>query len=103
MSLETKPTQVGTLIDRFLTEKGLARQVKRLAVMESWSTAVGPAVAEVAQPRSLSGGTLFVEVRSSAWLMELDLMKRRILEEINRERDEDARVEKLVFVLAEDG
>jgi predicted nucleic acid-binding Zn ribbon protein len=103
MSSDAKPDKVGALVDRFLAEKGLDRQVKRLEVMETWPDVVGPAVAEVTEPRSVSGGTLFVEVRSSAWLMELDLMKGRILAEVNRERDEDARIEKLVFVLAEGG
>jgi hypothetical protein len=41
-----------------------------------------------------------VEVRSSPWLMELNLMKREILTRLNEGRG-DAPIEKLVFVLAE--
>jgi predicted nucleic acid-binding Zn ribbon protein len=92
---------VGDLVHRFLAEKGLKRQVARLEVLEIWPDVVGQAVAQVTRARSISGGTLLVEVRSSAWLMELNLMKSRILEAVNRGRDEDARIEKLVFVLAE--
>jgi predicted nucleic acid-binding Zn ribbon protein len=49
----------------------------------------------------VSEATLFVEVRSSAWLMELDMMKDRILAKVNQGRDADVRIERLVFVLAE--
>jgi predicted nucleic acid-binding Zn ribbon protein len=43
---------------------------------------------------------LLVEVRSSAWIMELSLMKDRFLERVN-ERLEEAPIERIVFVLAE--
>ena len=75
-------------------------QVERTAVLEEWPTRVGEAIARVTHARSLSGATLFVEVRSSAWLTELNMMRGTILERLNAGRDE-ARVERIVFVLAE--
>ena len=101
MSAGPQPTRVGDLVERFLSAKGLKRQVSRQEVLETWPDVVGQAVADVTKARSVSGGTLIVEVRSSAWLMELDLMKSGILEAVNRDRVEEARIQKLVFVLAE--
>jgi predicted nucleic acid-binding Zn ribbon protein len=101
VSAGPEPSRVGDLVERFLAQKGLKRQVARLEVLGNWPDVVGQAVADVTRARSVSGGALIVEVRSSAWLMELDLMKGRILEAVNRDRDEDARIDKLVFVLAE--
>lgn len=101
MSAGPEPTRVSDLVDRFLDERGLKRQVARMEVLEAWPEIVGRSVAKVTRARSVSGGTLIVEVRSSAWLMELDLMKSRILETANRGRDRGSHIEKLVFVLAE--
>lgn len=97
------PTRVGELLDTFLERKGVGRQVRRMDVLEAWSERVGEAIAEVAEAKSLSEGTLFVEVRSSAWLMELNMMKGRILDRLNEGRPDDARVERIVFVLGAEG
>lgn len=97
------PERVGKLVEAFLDEKGVRAQVRRMEVLERWPDVVGEAIADVSRARSVSGATLFVEVRSSAWMMELDMMKDRILDRLNRGRDEEARIDKLVFVLAEGG
>ncbi len=44
-----------------------------------------------------------MEVRTSAWLMELNMMKGRILDRLNEGRPDDARVERIVFVLGAGG
>ena len=75
-------------------------QMERTAVLEDWAERVGEGIAQVTHPRSLADATLFVEVRSSAWLMELDMMKGEIVARLNRGREE-APVERIVFVLAE--
>ena len=97
------PVRVGELLDAFMEKKGVGRQVRRMDVLEAWSERVGDAIADVAEAKSLSEGTLFVEVRSSAWLMELNMMKGPIRERLNEGRPDDARVERIVFVLGEEG
>jgi predicted nucleic acid-binding Zn ribbon protein len=77
-------------------------QVARASILDEWPERVGARIAEVTRPRSLADATLFVEVRSSAWLMELNMMKGEILTRLNRGH-EDAPLEKLVFVLSEEG
>jgi predicted nucleic acid-binding Zn ribbon protein len=86
-------------LGRFLDQTGLAEGIERQGVLLEWPSAVGDGIARVTTPRSVNGGTLVVEVRSSPWLMELNLMKREILERVNAGRP-DAPVERIVFVLA---
>lgn len=92
------PTRVGELVGSLLEEKGLQEQVERVAILDKWDDLVGDRIARVTHAKSLSGGTLFVEVKSSAWMSELDFMKGEILEKLNEHSG--APIEKLVFLLA---
>jgi predicted nucleic acid-binding Zn ribbon protein len=76
------------------------KQVERMSVLDLWPELVGEHIAEVTKAKGVAGSTLFVEVRTSAWLMELNIMKREFLSKVN-EGLEDAPLERIVFVLAE--
>jgi len=93
------PEQLGRLVEGLLRARGLTEGVERAAVISEWGELVGPQIARVASPVGFDRETLFVEVRSSAWLMELQLMERRILAELNQARRR-GRFEKIVFRLA---
>ena len=99
MSGRSGPERIDGVVERFLEGAGVAEQVRRQGVLERWPGLVGEAIAAVTEARSLSVGTLFVEVRSSPWLMELEMMKAEILRRLNAGR-EDALIERIVFVLA---
>lgn len=73
-----------------------------MGVLDLWPEIVGPAIARVTEARGVQEATLFVEVRTSAWLMELNMMKAELLERVN-ERMSEAPLERIVFVLAETG
>lgn len=96
---ERGPSRVGELLDGFLERQGVKDEIERVSVVEEWPERVGEKIAAVTRARSVAERTLFVEVRSSAWLMELNMMKGQILDRLNRDRDE-APLEKLVFVLS---
>ena len=72
----------------------------RVRILEQWPEIVGDQVARVTRARSVDGSTLIVEVRNSAWLMELNMLKGDIIGRAN-ERLDDVSIEKIVFVLAE--
>ncbi|MFG1690999.1 DUF721 domain-containing protein [Gemmatimonadota bacterium] len=95
------PQRIGELVAGVLEKSGVRTQVSRIGVLEEWEGRVGERIAAVTRPRSVSGTALVVEVRSSAWLMELSLMKHEILKRVNAGRG-DARIEKIIFVLGED-
>ncbi|KPK56987.1 MAG: hypothetical protein AMS21_12070 [Gemmatimonas sp. SG8_38_2] len=93
------PERVGTLVEGLLRSQGLAEGVERALVFPEWAELVGPQIAQVATPVGFDRATLFVEVRSSAWLMELEMMERRILAQLNARRRR-GKYERIVFRLA---
>jgi predicted nucleic acid-binding Zn ribbon protein len=98
----TGPVRLGDVLGGVLKQHGLGNQVKRMAVLDLWPDLVGEHIAAVTRARSVADGTLVVEVRSSGWIMELDMMKGELLARVN-ERMAEAPLERLVFVLAETG
>ena len=94
------PIRVGTVLSAVLEKHGVKEQVERMSILELWPELVGEHVAQVTRARGVSDATLFVEVRTSAWLMELNIMKGDFLSRVN-ERLEDVPLERIVFVLAE--
>jgi predicted nucleic acid-binding Zn ribbon protein len=93
------PERVGSLVEGVLKARGIAEAVERAAVVPEWEQLVGPQIARVAAPVGFDRGTLFVAVRSSAWLMELELQERRILARINAGRKR-GKFQRIVFRLA---
>ena len=87
------------MVEGILEKHGVRQQVRRMEVLELWGEIVGDDLAKVTRAKGVEDRTLFVEVRSSAWLMELNMMKRDFLERVN-ERIEDAPFERVVFALA---
>jgi predicted nucleic acid-binding Zn ribbon protein len=53
-------------------------------VQRAWPTAVGPTIAQEAQPTAERAGVLTVSCSASVWAQELDLMAPTILERLNR-------------------
>lgn len=94
------PEKVGELLGGFLEKVGLREAVLRADIVEEWEERVGGAIGKVTRAQGVRGTALIVEVRSSAWLMELNLMKEEILGKVNEGRTEGL-IERIVFVLAE--
>jgi len=94
------PARVDSVLQGILEEHGVRKHIDRLGVLELWPEIVGQKLAEVTKVKGLDEAALFVEVRSSAWLTELSMMKDAFLDRVN-ERLGDAPIERIVFVLAE--
>jgi predicted nucleic acid-binding Zn ribbon protein len=94
------PARVDTVLAGVLEKHGVRKQVERIGVLDLWPDIVGEQLARVTRVKGLDEDALFVEVRSSAWLMELSMMKDDFLERVN-ERLGEAPLERIVFVLAE--
>lgn len=95
-------TRVGEVLAELIRKMGIEAELAGQGALERWDEVVGARIAGVTRPRAVSRGTLFVEVRSSAWLSELNLMRRDIMARLNAGADDGGRVEKIVFVLAEE-
>lgn len=90
--------RVGEVLADLLKRLGLDREIAGQEALARWPGVVGERIAAVTRPRGIARGTMFVEVRSSAWISELNLMRRDILARLNAGRDA-GRIDKLVFIL----
>lgn len=93
-----RPQLVRELLDTYLERAGLRAGVEAAAVFAEWPELVGPGIAEVTRVERVSDGVLVVAVRTSAWLMELNMMKRQLLARVNAGRG-DGRFRQIVFVM----
>jgi predicted nucleic acid-binding Zn ribbon protein len=98
---EAGPTRVGDLLDNLLERRGLSTQIRRIGALDVWSGAVGEKISDVTKAQTVVASTLFVEVRSSAWLMELSLMKEALLERVNAELGGEGTIDRIVLTLME--
>jgi predicted nucleic acid-binding Zn ribbon protein len=91
---------VGDVLGEVLRKHGVEKSVRRASIAQLWPEIVGEKLAAVTRVRGTDKDALLVEVRSSAWLSELSMLKEEVLERVNA-RVEDAPVARVVFVLAE--
>jgi len=81
------PVAVGEALRGYLARSGLAKRLGQAQVIPEWPELVGPQIAAVSSPESVSpDGTLFVRVATSAWMNELQLMTPEIMARINAGR-----------------
>jgi predicted nucleic acid-binding Zn ribbon protein len=86
-----KPERVSDVIAAYLKDSGLAARVDQAGVIPEWPTLVGPQVAAVTEPRSVTpDGTLFVWVTTNAWMTELSLLEPELLRALNTKADRPA-------------
>jgi predicted nucleic acid-binding Zn ribbon protein len=82
-----RPTAVGEALRSYLARSGLATRLAQAQVIPDWPRLVGPQIAHVTAPESVTpDGTLFVRVATSAWMTELQLMGPQIMAAINAGR-----------------
>ena len=82
-----RPVALGEALQGYLARAGLARRVGQAQVIPDWPGLVGPQIAAVATPESITpDGVLFVRVATSAWMNELQLMTPDIMARINAGR-----------------
>jgi predicted nucleic acid-binding Zn ribbon protein len=79
-----RPTAVGEALRSYLAKSGLAQRLAQAQVIPDWPELVGPQIAAVTTPESVTpDGTLFVRVSTSGWMTELQLMAPQVLAAIN--------------------
>ena len=91
-----KPTQLTEALTSFLKSSEVGERIEEARVVPEWAERVGPAIAAVTTPLRVHRGTLFVGVRTSAWLTELTLVEHEILRRLNAGR-ERGRISKIRF------
>ena len=89
---------LGEALSLYLEKSGIAAGAESRRVLTEWRARVGDRIADVATPVRLDRGTLIVGVRSSAWLMELRLMEKQLVERLNRGLG-DSGIERMRLIL----
>jgi predicted nucleic acid-binding Zn ribbon protein len=79
------PRKLGDVMSDVLSKSGIADRVAQANVIPEWRSLVGPQIANVTQPLSVTPqGTLFVAVTTNAWMTELSLMEPDLLRRLNQ-------------------
>lgn len=84
MTGKKQPQKIGEALSSWLAQSGLGSRVEQAGIIPEWAALVGPQIAEVTEPLSIArDGTLFVAVRTNAWMTELSLMEPQLLSALN--------------------
>lgn len=71
------------LLGNAMRSTGLGKRLQEYRAVEAWSEVVGELVAEHSKATGIREGTLFVDVTSSVWMQELQLLRGEIIERLN--------------------
>ena len=78
------PRKLGDVMSKVLKDAGIADRITQAHVIPDWAKLVGPQIAKVTEPLSITPqGTLFVAVKTNAWMTELSLMEPDLLRRLN--------------------
>jgi predicted nucleic acid-binding Zn ribbon protein len=82
-----RPTPLADALASYLRQSGFSTRLKQAGIIEAWAARVGPQIAAVTAPESVTpDGVLRVRVSTAAWANELSLMSPRILARLNAGR-----------------
>jgi predicted nucleic acid-binding Zn ribbon protein len=82
-----RPASLADALASYLRRSGFAKRIQQAEVVDAWAELVGPQIAAVTAPESVTqDGVLRVRVATAAWANELSLMTPRILARLNDRR-----------------
>ncbi len=84
-----KEVLVGDLVEQLLSSRGLTTQLKKYQTWSCWNDVVGPQIARHAQPLRIRDRILEVRVSQPAWMQQLQLLKPKILQQLNARLSEE--------------
>lgn len=81
---KSQPTSIADVMAKLLAQKGMTERLAQVSAMDDWSQVVGAQIASVTEPLSISAdGTLWVRVKTAAWMNELSLLTPTLLKRLN--------------------
>jgi predicted nucleic acid-binding Zn ribbon protein len=84
MTKKIVPVPLSQALTSYFKQAGLTKRVQQAGIIEEWAELVGPQIARVTEPDSITpDGVLRVRVATAAWANELSLMSPRILARLN--------------------
>jgi len=97
-TLTTRPA--AEAIADALKLRGITDEIRRNRVLTEWDDLVGPRIAQRTRPYGITGRTLIIDVVSSAWLQELNLLRGQLLPQLLQRVGEPKLFDELKFKLA---
>ena len=80
-----RPESIGSVLPGVLAQSGVAGRIEQAGIIPEWPSLVGKQIAAVTNPLHVTAdGTLFVAVKTNAWMTELSLMEPELLRSLNR-------------------
>ena len=89
-------SQIGNVVGEVLNRYRRESDFGLTEVWRLWEAAVGDAIAKNARPAAFKGKLLLVHVSSSAWIHQLQFLKKDILKKVNGALGKDL-VEEIKF------
>lgn len=87
MKKKTAPVPLSEALTSYFKQSGITKRVQQAGIIEEWAELVGPQIARVTAPDSITpDGVLRVRVATAAWANELSLMSPKILARLNAGR-----------------
>ena len=87
MKKKTDPAPLSEALTSYFKQAGLTKRVQQAGIIEEWAELVGPQIAAVTMPESVTpDGVLRVRVATAPWANELSLMSPKILARLNAGR-----------------
>ena len=84
---KSTPTPLADALVSYFKQSGLTKRVQQAGIIEEWAELVGPQIALVTAPDSITpDGVLRVRVATASWANELSLMSPKILARLNAGR-----------------
>jgi predicted nucleic acid-binding Zn ribbon protein len=84
---KTVPVPLSDALASYFKQSGITKRVQQAGIIEQWAELVGPQIAMVTAPDSITpDGVLRVRVATAAWANELSLMSPKILARLNAGR-----------------
>jgi len=75
-----KAVSIQDTISKIMSSAFGSAESKLLELQHEWSQIAGPQIASISKPVSIKDGLLIIEVKNSAWLMELKIYSGKMLE-----------------------
>ncbi len=94
-----RPSALGDVLAGVLKDAGIAARVEQAGIIPEWASIVGDQIAAVTEPQSIAAdGTLFVNVTTNAWMMELSMLEPELMKALNA-KEGRAAVKKIRWLL----
>ncbi|MFQ6618611.1 MAG: DUF721 domain-containing protein [Fidelibacterota bacterium] len=75
---------IKNILDELIKDIGIDKAVLQNRAIVVWEEAVGEKIANIAKPKRIEKGKLWIAVKTPEWRSELQFMKKEIIKNLNR-------------------